>query len=163
MLSSSGRPGRARVASYLLDCDDSGRINIAENLYKILANQKIKQTPLPFSTYGDIKLTIFCWQDPLIPRNKELAIDHTRAAMLVAGDNERLMLELFFTDEERLEAVKWINVTLSDILHSDLERLNNIAETLRTKRLKKAGKIGRNVLCPCGSGKKYKKCCLRLQ
>jgi len=22
-------------------------------------------------------------------------------------------------------------------------------------------KIGRNELCPCGSGKKYKKCCLR--
>ncbi|MEG0321164.1 MAG: SEC-C metal-binding domain-containing protein [Oscillospiraceae bacterium] len=24
---------------------------------------------------------------------------------------------------------------------------------------KKAGKPGRNDLCPCGSGKKYKKCC----
>lgn len=22
-------------------------------------------------------------------------------------------------------------------------------------------KLGRNELCPCGSGKKYKKCCLR--
>ncbi|MCL2166154.1 MAG: SEC-C metal-binding domain-containing protein [Clostridiales bacterium] len=22
-----------------------------------------------------------------------------------------------------------------------------------------SGKIGRNDLCPCGSGKKYKKCC----
>ncbi len=26
---------------------------------------------------------------------------------------------------------------------------------------KKQGKIGRNDLCPCGSGKKYKKCCLK--
>ncbi|MDA3918941.1 MAG: SEC-C metal-binding domain-containing protein [Deltaproteobacteria bacterium] len=25
------------------------------------------------------------------------------------------------------------------------------------------GKIGRNTPCPCGSGKKYKKCCLLLQ
>lgn len=124
---------------------------------------KIKQTPLPFSTYGDIKLTIFCWQDLLLPRNKELAIDHARAAMLVTGDNERLMLELFFTDEQRIEDVKWTNVTLSGISFSDMERLNNIAETLKIKRLKKAGKIGRNASCPCGSGKKYKKCCLRLQ
>ncbi|NTM25437.1 SEC-C domain-containing protein [Enterococcus faecium] len=23
------------------------------------------------------------------------------------------------------------------------------------------GKIGRNSPCPCGSGKKYKKCCLK--
>ena len=26
---------------------------------------------------------------------------------------------------------------------------------------KKVGKIGRNEPCPCGSGKKYKKCCGR--
>jgi preprotein translocase subunit SecA len=26
--------------------------------------------------------------------------------------------------------------------------------------IKKSEKIGRNSLCPCGSGKKYKKCCL---
>lgn len=26
-----------------------------------------------------------------------------------------------------------------------------------------SGKIGRNAPCPCGSGKKYKKCCLRIQ
>jgi preprotein translocase subunit SecA len=27
------------------------------------------------------------------------------------------------------------------------------------KPLKKGKKIGRNEPCPCGSGKKYKKCC----
>lgn len=27
-------------------------------------------------------------------------------------------------------------------------------------RIIKPAKIGRNELCPCGSGKKYKKCCL---
>jgi SEC-C motif-containing protein len=26
---------------------------------------------------------------------------------------------------------------------------------------KQAGKVGRNSPCPCGSGKKYKRCCLR--
>ncbi|WP_409254330.1 SEC-C metal-binding domain-containing protein [Bacillus sp. SCS-153A] len=26
---------------------------------------------------------------------------------------------------------------------------------------KEAGKVGRNEPCPCGSGKKYKKCCGR--
>ena len=29
----------------------------------------------------------------------------------------------------------------------------------RTVILKKDEKVGRNDLCPCGSGKKYKKCC----
>ncbi|MEG2138820.1 MAG: SEC-C metal-binding domain-containing protein, partial [Oscillospiraceae bacterium] len=31
--------------------------------------------------------------------------------------------------------------------------------TLKKQPVKKAGKPGRNDPCPCGSGKKYKKCC----
>jgi preprotein translocase subunit SecA len=27
------------------------------------------------------------------------------------------------------------------------------------KKAEKVGKVGRNAPCPCGSGKKYKKCC----
>ncbi len=38
---------------------------------------------------------------------------------------------------------------------SDLERMLNPPEPVRSE------KIGRNEPCPCGSGKKYKKCCDR--
>ena len=31
---------------------------------------------------------------------------------------------------------------------------------IRAKELKILSKIGRNEPCPCGSGKKYKKCCI---
>ena len=37
---------------------------------------------------------------------------------------------------------------------SDLEKLQNPQTTLR-----KPVKVGRNDPCPCGSGRKYKKCC----
>lgn len=37
---------------------------------------------------------------------------------------------------------------------ADLEALQNPTKTRRV-----ASKIGRNEPCPCGSGKKYKKCC----
>jgi preprotein translocase subunit SecA len=33
------------------------------------------------------------------------------------------------------------------------------AATAAKKRDGKVGKVGRNSPCPCGSGKKYKKCC----
>ena len=39
---------------------------------------------------------------------------------------------------------------------SDVERLMNPAEPVKVQV-----KIGRNEPCPCGSGKKYKKCCGR--
>ncbi|MFX1295860.1 MAG: YecA family protein [Promethearchaeota archaeon] len=37
-----------------------------------------------------------------------------------------------------------------------LEPVKSVHKRKRTR------KIGRNVPCPCGSGKKYKKCCLKL-
>jgi len=37
---------------------------------------------------------------------------------------------------------------------ADVEKLLN-----RPTPLKKAVKVGRNDPCPCGSGRKYKKCC----
>ncbi len=39
---------------------------------------------------------------------------------------------------------------------SDVERLLHPPEPVRGQ-----GKVGRNDPCPCGSGKKYKKCCGR--
>jgi len=37
---------------------------------------------------------------------------------------------------------------------NDLEMLLNPPKTMIAEK-----KVGRNELCPCGSGKKYKKCC----
>ena len=43
---------------------------------------------------------------------------------------------------------------------SDLERLLNPAARVRTERTVRAERTpGRNAPCPCGSGKKYKRCC----
>lgn len=43
--------------------------------------------------------------------------------------------------------------------NSDSNYGTNILPAVDTFR-RENGKVGRNDLCPCGSGKKYKKCCL---
>lgn len=47
-------------------------------------------------------------------------------------------------DKEKMQKL------FGDFIEKDLRKLNTTGNT----------KIGRNDLCPCGSGKKYKKCCL---
>ena len=42
--------------------------------------------------------------------------------------------------------------------HEQVQHIND--EILSYKPIKKKS-IGRNDKCPCGSGKKYKKCCLK--
>jgi len=39
------------------------------------------------------------------------------------------------------------------------ERRNEITRDFRRSKMAVSNKIGRNDPCPCGSGKKYKKCC----
>lgn len=54
--------------------------------------------------------------------------------------------------EKLLEELPWI---VEDIMTAWLNRKFGHVETV----VKNAPKIGRNDPCPCGSGKKYKKCC----
>lgn len=44
---------------------------------------------------------------------------------------------------------------------SSSSKRTNVASTQVTTIKRKGKKVGRNEPCPCGSGKKYKKCCLR--
>jgi len=64
------------------------------------------------------------------------------------------MLEEFFEDY-----CKFYNQTAKE-LELNVPRLRPPAERIRSADTGKK-KVGRNDPCPCGSGKKYKKCCLR--
>ena len=62
-------------------------------------------------------------------------------------------------DEKFLEQMKRLEIYMEDIEkiasgYLKQETLDKIKATIETKV-----KIGRNDPCPCGSGKKYKKCC----
>ena len=76
----------------------------------------------------------------------------------------RLLIELSYSVAGELQDVNWTWVELAGIPSSELPKLRSEAEALRQKRISTSKterrKIGRNEPCPCGSGKKYKKCCL---
>ena len=75
-------------------------------------------------------------------------------------DSEHGMLEL----REFLDAYAHIAGTVPDDLLEHARKLQDewetqLAENLSPKQTAVSNKIGRNEPCPCGSGKKYKKCC----
>lgn len=75
---------------------------------------------------------------------------HLREAELVPHAYE-LGMALDSGIPEFLEAVR------SGRAHAD-----GIAVTRRIDTVQRGEKVGRNELCPCGSGKKFKKCCMKL-
>ena len=163
-LSKSTLPGRAAIASYLLDLDGHSRAGISNSIDGELAGQPTLRRARPFSTHCGVNLTVFCWTDGWAPRNAPLALEHARTVLLLHADSQRLLLELGYTDAGSLKEIAWQWVDLAAIPRLDLPRLRSSAGQLREARLRAArlgkGKIGRNDPCPCGSGKKYKRCCL---
>ena len=65
------------------------------------------------------------------------------------------------TLQEKLD--KMVNIypdRFEDIFPDLIPELDTFPKDLESANLLKADKVGRNEPCPCGSGKKYKKCCL---
>ena len=88
---------------------------------------------------------------------------------LLAGImNIKCPSELSEGDREELALITEIinaSVDLNDLENPDIaDIINMLPSALAAPKLQPVrigAKIGRNELCPCGSGKKYKKCCLK--
>lgn len=158
--------GRSRLASYLLDLGSDGRNDIEACVLKELKEQPSRGRPFALSTVGGLAIgsTSFIYLEGVTQRKAAVAVKAAREAMIIAGEDERLLLELSYDATAALTEVNWTWLRMDQIPPRELAALKVSAVELGKKRLVSAktiaGKIGRNDICPCGSGKKYKKCCL---
>ena len=166
-LSNCTLPGCAQVAAFLLDLDRESRARIGASIDTELAKQPGTKRPQPISTHAGVNLTVVCWKDSCVRPNSAFALEHARGVHLLSDQERRLLLQLSYTDGDMLRNITWHWVKLENIPLVELPRLQAKAEELRNTRIALAksdmGAIGRNDRCPCGSGKKYKRCCLARQ
>ena len=164
VLSQNNKPGRTAVAAYILDIGGDWRNKIDTAIVKELARQPTTKRCQPFSTIGDVKLTISCWTEHLGPRNAAWALNHAQTLVVMNNESRRLLIELSYSATGELQDIDWKWIDRDSIPPEKLSKLHLQAEGLRQERLSNAKterrKIGRNECCPCGSGRKYKKCCL---
>lgn len=154
-----------RVVSLLLDLGGQQRDNIAKAIDNVLSFQAESFRPKPFSIYGPVGITIFCWQNGVVARDQRQAVDHAMAVAFAGVESERLLLELQFDSKANIVSVDFQFVNLFSLSDSETRRIKEISKLLVDRRLAKAGHegcgVGRNQHCPCGSGKKFKKCCMK--
>lgn len=160
----SGKSGRSAIAAYLLDMSGDWRDRMFDTVALELGRAEEKQ-PRPFSTFGDVRLTVFAWT-PRWPRPLASEMrDHAKAIMVMHEEPDRVLLELSYDDASTILDVEWHFLRRADITVFELPALQARGVALREARLQKAiatgGRIGRNEQCPCGSGTKFKKCCGR--
>jgi hypothetical protein len=154
--------GRSEVVSELLSCNGEWRKILNDGIENRLNELNEKQEAGPLSSVGTVNITIFCWRKDL-GGNRDGTSDHVQAIMLTHNESKRLLLELTFNEQEKLIDVEFSYPSINTLSESELARLKTIGEKIKTRRLAKSirmsGKIGVNNSCPCGSGKKFKKCC----
>jgi len=108
-----------------------------------------------------IGLRAYGQKDPLIEYKKESfeMFGHTRARIEDDAVRYLFLLEPM-TDEERARQEEQRRAEQDQIFRAASQAKAGVTARGGIKTVKKdAAKVGRNSPCPCGSGKKYKRCC----
>lgn len=159
-LSTGAKPGRSMLASFLLDAAGDHRETIAKIVDEALEDHRRLGRARPFSSYGEHAFTLFTWS-PLVPRDAASALSFTRDVVGQSGEDGRLLIEIECDEDGAIADVHWATVGLAGLSTWEAERHREAGRRLAQRRVELArarGKIGVNSQCPCGSGKKYKRC-----
>ncbi len=177
VLSTSNLKGRAKVASSLLDAGGTWRQQFAEiingRLHRIYETGDMSDFSLQ-STEG-INITVYCSMRDMHDDSDDQMIQYVKTLLIMHDEIARLLLKLAYSPLGILEYVTFRWIRQDDISPSEREgyaaRVMELRK-LRQDRIKREQaqklekglprrerRIGRNALCPCGSGKKYKRCC----
>jgi hypothetical protein len=167
ILEMQGTLGCCKTVAYLLDMDSETREKLNENIDQILARQKEKGHIIPLSFFGGVALTAFCEQNKISSRDETWKREYVLATIFRTKDPERLMVTIFFDESDKIHDVQFCFLSLTDIPEDRMPSIEARSEKQKNNFLRhhlaeqSNKKIGRNEMCPCASGKKYKRCCGR--
>lgn len=163
-LSASDIIKRSMIASYLLDLAGDWREDVCRWIDSELVEVRNRGRCLPMSTVGSVRLTVFINIEGVVELDHDVALEHARIGITTVDEPDRELLELTYRENGDLAQVRWTKVTTIGLPADEINRLKASAEKLKEKRLARSvadfGKLGRNDRCPCGSGKKFKHCCI---
>jgi hypothetical protein len=156
VLAQQQKRGRTLVSNALLDLTEQGR-HLLEGGLALGIDDAKQGITRPISVPSAVPVTLVC-SIATRPHNRADLRRHALANSVMLKENERLLLELSFTEDGRLNDVSFEMIRPADLGPDESEKVRRMAERLLDQRMAKAGSLGRNDPCPCGSNKKFKKC-----
>ena len=157
-------PENIRLAHYLLNLASDARKEFAEQIRYALRRQREINHSVPIIAFGEIKYCVFASIHGVPSYSQTHQLDYTYAA---ASRNEAIpvmWISLEYNENNNLVKATGRQCLFSDVKSDDVDRIKALGQEKAKDWVelakRKNGKIGRNEYCPCGSGKKYKFCCL---
>ncbi len=155
---------KTMLSTFLLDLSDEARQWFCDAINNTLIRQKETRNMTIASCFGEANYSMCCHQPYLRELEHQYVTDYALAAILQNQESSRLVIHLYFNERDILHALDFELLTPADIPSEKIDILSQLADEyaesriMSYKRQNGVQKIGRNALCPCGSGKKYKKC-----
>ncbi len=165
-LEKSNIKNKSFLSNYLLDFADEARNEFCNGVTGLLARQRHLNRMVQIVTFGELKYTLFVHQPDIKAISQEMKDDYNFGTVFKNEESKRISIDLYYDLNMDLVDVKFKVYKYVDINEEDKERYTKLgdkyAKTRAISYKKQTGKkkIGRNDPCPCGSGKKYKKCCI---
>lgn len=164
--------GREQISNYLLDFSSDAKNEFCYQIDCVIKRQLKTKGMGALHAAGSknsLRYTCFVNQPQVKSLLRSEKIDYVLASLVRNKEKDRVLIDLYFDEQNKLSDIKFNHYLTQDINEDDKKRLLNYGEQIAQHRfneylatnLSKSDKIGRNQICPCGSGKKYKKCCGR--
>lgn len=159
---------KVEKANFLLDFTIEFKEQITNSIDYTFERQKELGTMIGMNSWGGTPYSYSAFVNH--PGIKKMTFkekeDYTLSSLLWNEEENRILLDIFFDKKQNLQKVEFNKYQRDEIEGEEIERLRKMGEDNANKRIaqymkRNPGKIGRNEVCPCGTGKKYKKCCLK--
>ena len=166
-LANSSIHNKVEISNYLLDFDTSAKEELCEKIETTFYRQRDIKGISVINTSGTgdcLRYTCFVNQPSINLMSDDEKREYVLSTMLWNQETERVMLEFSFDATFNFQSINFQRYHLTDIKEEEKDYLYEKGKQRATRLLERHKmvinkKIGRNDPCPCGSGKKYKKCC----
>ena len=158
---------RAYLSSFLLDFSDEARNELVDAVKRTFKRKLEHTRPLPLIAFGDIRYCLFVNIDGMSDMSNEGRRDYVYATALRNTERSLTWIDLFVDKSLNILRVEGCECWASDIDPSDYDRIYKLSLEYAKSRIdttkRHSKKIRRNDYCPCGSEKKFKRCCIDQQ
>lgn len=157
----TGKAYRTNIVNTLLNFDGPGQEDTIEKLVELAERCRERREFDDFSVRNlraNAAMTFFFY-----PRRDAERLQNMRRHSRILKYHYKLDEYTLFTVDVRKQGWTGVDFETFKYKWSYGRNMEEIVKNLRMRRVDRErqshGKIGRNDPCPCGSGKKYKKCC----
>ena len=167
-LDSCDSQNKVRISNYLLNFSTDAREQLEDIINRTLARQKEIGHSIAYSTTGyakdSLRYTLYIEQPDINNSPYNDRVEYALSTMLWNTEKDRTLICIHVDKDYAISGIDFEVFYEEKIAEEKRKKLYLMGANrakLRVERYRQqyGKKIGRNQMCPCGSGKKYKKCC----